>query len=169
MRTLRLDFLHPHPGTPWLGWLLLCLGLLLAGWSAWYDSKLNAALAHESAEQKRISMARKPSQAFGMSASSGRTGLSATGEQLTLPWDRLFARLEEVKSKDVALLSIEADGRKTEATLTAEARRFDDMLAYVEALKNTAGFSSATIASHALQDENPYQPYRFVVRLEWKS
>lgn len=86
-----------------------------------------------------------------------------------VPWADLFVRLETNRPKRIALVALEADARKPEATLTAEARTAKDMLAYIEQLKGEAGFASVTLASHALQESDPQQPLRFVLRLVWKA
>lgn len=91
------------------------------------------------------------------------------GEQLATPWSGLFVRLESSRPKRIALVALEADARKPEATLTAEARTAKDMLAYVEQLKGEAGFASVTLASHAMQEGDPQRPLRFVVRLVWRA
>lgn len=86
-----------------------------------------------------------------------------------MPWGELFVRLETNQSKGIALVALEADARKAEATLTVEARTAKDMLAWIEQLKGKAGFASVTLASHALQESDPQQPIRFVLRLVWRS
>lgn len=169
MRHLKLDFLHPAPGPGWLSWLLLASGLVLAVWSIWHGGRLDRAIAVESAEQLRLNAASRSERAGRISAAPGKPGMVPTGELLALPWNALFARLEKVQSGKVALLSLEADGRKTEATLTAESKTLNDMLAYIEALKREGGFKSVTLSSHVLQEEDAQLPYRFVLRLGWRS
>lgn len=95
--------------------------------------------------------------------------MRAAREQLAVRWDDLFVRLEASHPKRIALVALEADARKPEATLTAEARSAKDMLAYIEQLKGEAGFASVTLASHIVQEGDPQQPLRFVVRLVWKA
>lgn len=162
MRSLKLDFLHPQPTAGWPAWLLLVAGLALAGWALWHDGQLNQELAAETAEQRRLG--KSP-----VARNAGQAGTPMADEQLLLPWNELFGKLESVKTKDIALISLEADGRKTEAVLTAETRHFNDMLAYIESLRNEAGFRTVTLSSHVLREEDPQQPYRFVLRLGWRS
>jgi hypothetical protein len=169
MRSLKLDFLHPSPGTGWPAWLLLFAGLALAGWAGWHDTRLDRKIAAESAELRRQSISPRSARTGMTSAGISQADTQLAGEQLSLPWSKLFSGLEKVKPRNIALIALEADGRKTEATLTAEARDFNDMLAYVEALKNEAGFKSVTLTSHMLREEDPEQPYRFVLRLGWRS
>jgi Tfp pilus assembly protein PilN len=168
MRSLRLDFLHPHARPGWPAWLLLAVGLAVAGWVLWQERHLDQAIAAESARQIRLApalariLARTP-------AGGAQTDTLSANEQLALPWSDLFSRLEKVQSKRIALLALEADGRKAEATLTAEARSLKDMLAYIESLRQEAGFSAVTLSSHMLREEDPELPYRFVLRLRWRT
>lgn len=169
MRSLKLDFLHPQRGPGWVSWLLLAAGFVLVVWSIWHGGRLDRAIAVESAEQLRLNAASRSERAGRISSAPGKPGMLPTGELLALPWNALFARLEKVQSKKIALLALEADGRKTEATLTAEAKTLNDMLAYIEALKREGGFKSVTLSSHTLQEEDEQLPYRFVLRLGWRS
>lgn len=167
MRSLKLDFLHPISRPGWPAWLLLAAGLALAGWTLWHERQLDQALAAETARQ--VGVAPAPGRFARTPAAKGQTGTLSAAEQLALPWSELFAKLEKVQSKRIALLALEADGRRTEATLTAEARDLKDMLAYIDSLKNEAGFSSVTLSSHVLREEDPELPYRFVLRLGWRA
>jgi hypothetical protein len=162
---LRLDFLHPRPRPHWLGWVLLAAGIALAAWTGWQGRAAQQALAAAVAAQPKVAApaARVPARA------GAAQGVADTArEQLAVPWNDLFVRLESHRSSRVALLALEADARKAEATLTAEARNAKDMLAYIDQLKAEAGFASVTLASHVLQESNPQQPLRFVLRLAWR-
>lgn len=168
MRSLKLDFLHPYPSLGWPAWLLLAAGLALAGGALWQDRQLELSIAAETAEQQRLAPAYKPQKPRIIPGMAVETTQLAR-DQLALPWNTLFTRLEKVQSKNIALVSLEADGRKTDATLTAEARTLADMLAYVEVLKKEAGFHSVTLSQHALQEEDRELPYRFVLRIRWRN
>lgn len=168
MRTLRLDFLHPFPRPHWAGWLLLAAGLGLAVWVGWQGRLAQTALdeARAAAPQPVAATARRPLPA---GAGEAQTAARQSGEQLATPWGGLFVRLETTLPKGIALIALEADARKPEASLTAEARTAKDMLAWIEQLKDEAGFASVTLASHALQESDPQQPLRFVLRLAWRN
>jgi hypothetical protein len=168
MRTLRLDFLHPLPRPHWAAWLLLAAGLGLAAAIGWKGQQVRHAL-----DEAVAAAPRQPAAAAQRSSRTRPAGEPAVAsqarEQLAVPWGDLFVRLETHRPKRIALVALEANERKPEATLTAEARTAQDMLAYIERLKGEAGFASATLASHAVQEGDPRQPLRFVVRLVWKA
>ena len=168
MRTLRLDFLHPLPRPHWAGWLLLAVGLGLAGWTGWQGRQLQAALddAVAAAPRQAAGTTRRPARA---TAGEEQTAARAAREQLALRWGDLLVRLETSRPKNIALVALEADARKPEATVTAEARTAKDMLSYIEKLKGEAAFASVTLASHALQEGDAQQPLRFVLRVVWRT
>ena len=169
MRRLTLDFLHPLPRPHWAAWGLLAAGLGLAAWVGLQGQQLQSALdqAVAAAPQSDAATARRPQRAT--TAGEEQSVAREAGEQLATPWGDLFIRLETNRPKRIALVALEADVRKPEATLTAEARNPKDMLAYVEQLKGEAGFASVTLASHAVQEGDPQRPLRFVLRLFWRA
>lgn len=167
MQRLSLNFMHPLPRPHWAGWLVLAAGLALAGWTAWQGVHTQRALDAAVAAAPRLpaAAARRPVAP----AADAQGGARQAKEQLAVPWDALFVRLETHRPKRIALVALEADARKVEATVTAEARSAGDMLAWVEQLKTEAGFATVTLASHALQEGDPQQPLRFVLRVKWRG
>ena len=167
MRRLRLDFLHPLPRPHWAGWLLLAAGGALAAWSGWQGAQTQAALDAAVAAAPRAPAAAARTRF--VADANEQAAVRQAREQLAIPWDALFVRLETNLPKRIALVALEADARKPDATLTAEARSAQDMLAWVEQLKLEGGFAGVTLVSHALQTSDPQQPLRFVLRLDWRG
>jgi hypothetical protein len=168
MRALRLDFLHPLPRPHWAAWGLLAAGLGLAAWSGWQGQQVQRDLEDAMAASPRPTAAALRRQGRAL-VSEEQTAARQARAELAVPWDGLFVRLEGNRPRQIALVSLEADARKEEATLTAEALTAKDMLAYIERLKVEAGFTSVTLASHSVQEGNPQQPLRFVLRLVWRA
>jgi hypothetical protein len=168
MRSLRLDFLHPLPRPHWAAWLLLVTGLAMAAWVGWQDRQVGQALDDALAAAPPVprGAARRAPQ---VAAGEQREAVESAQAQLQVPWGDLFLRLEANRPKRIALVALEADARKTEATLTAEAKNARDMLAWIDELKDKAGFASVTLASHTLREDDPQQPIRFVLRVVWKN
>jgi len=168
MRSLKLDLLHPLPRPHWAAWLLLAAGLGLAAWVGWQGQQVQRALDEAVAAAPKATgvVARRQDRA---KAGEDQTAARQARQQLAVPWGDLFVRLEMNRPKRIALVALEADARKPEATLTAEARSVKDMLAWIELLKGEAGFASVTLASHAVQEEDPQRPLRFVLRLVWRT
>jgi Tfp pilus assembly protein PilN len=168
MRSLRLDFVHPLPRPHWAGLLLLAAGVALALWVGWQDRQVGTALAEAvaAAPAETRTTARRATRA---AAGEQREAVESAQAQLQVPWGDLFVRLEANRPKRIALVALEADARKTEATVTAEAKSARDMLAWIDELKDKAGFASVTLASHTVREDDPQQPIRFVLRVEWRS
>jgi hypothetical protein len=167
MRKPELDFLRERPRLPAAAWLLLGLGVLLAATAAARYLKAERGLAGERAVVAGLEAARaarKPAKAVMPQQAAAET---ADRTQLELPWDTLFVQLEKSRPDEIALVSIEADGRKREASLIAEARNPAIMLDYLERLRSQSGFNAVVLSSHTLRAEDPQQPLRFVLRLRW--
>jgi len=169
MTRLHIDFLHPYPRSHFLGWLLLLAGIVLVSWTVWNLRQLDISLTEESAKTRQFRPAGSTSLVPRRAETADQSEVLSAAEQLKLPWSDLFVNLEKVQSSRIALLSLEADSRKTEATLTAEAKNLREMLAYIERLKKDAGFKSVVLSSHALREEDPQLPVRFVLRVQWRG
>lgn len=166
MRGLKLNFLQAFPPPHWSVRALLVAGVLSLAWVVWQGQEARRELDTAVAAAPKPVVAQRTSRnAAGMAAGASQSAQA----QLTAPWGELFARLENSRPENIALLALEADVRRTEATLTAEARNAGDMLAYVETLRKEADFAAVTLASHTLQESDPQLPLRFVLRLAWRS
>jgi Tfp pilus assembly protein PilN len=86
---------------------------------------------------------------------------------LAVPWDALFGELESASNANVALLSIqpEAGGRKVQ--LAGEARRFEDLLAYVARLEATPGFAHVFLTEHEMRNSGGQRAVSFTIGADW--
>lgn len=167
MRKPQLDFLRETPRPLAVAWLLLVLGVTLGTTAALRYLKAEQLLAGERAVAAGLEAAQTAKKPVRAAAPLQAAAEAAGRTQLELPWDILFVRLEQSRPDEIALLSLDADGRKREASLTAEAKNPGIMLDYVERLRNQPGFNAVVLSSHAVRAENPQQPLRFTVRLRW--
>jgi Tfp pilus assembly protein PilN len=169
MRRFQIDFLRHQPATPWAAWLLLALGVILAGLAAARYAEVKDGLAQEAtlARQHEREHRLKPARSKGpiVQAEAGQQDQTL----LNKPWGDLFARLEQTRPDKVAFLALEADGRKAEAVITAESKTPTQMLDYVNSLRKQPEFTSVTLTSHIIDDQNPQHPLQFVVRLKWSG
>ncbi len=169
MRKPELDFLRETPRPPAAAWLLLALGIVLGATAAWRYLEAEQSLAGERAVAAGLDAARTAKKPVRAAKPRQAAAETADRTQLDLPWDTLFVQLEKSRPAEIALVSLEADGRKREASLTAEARNPGVMLDYLERLRNQSGFNAVVLSNHAVREENPQQPLRFAVRLRWGS
>lgn len=93
--------------------------------------------------------------------------VNAATLQLNLPWRDLRDAIGAATPKQIALLALEPDARKLTMKVTAEARNSDDMIAYVEQLKQQEQFTSVNLVRHEINDQDPNRPIRFQVDAQW--
>jgi hypothetical protein len=79
----------------------------------------------------------------------------------------MFGELESAASANVALLGIQPDGAGRQVRLAGEARRFEDLLAYVARLEATPGFANVFLAGHELKSGSGGQVVAFTLAAEW--
>lgn len=68
--------------------------------------------------------------------------------RLNLPWQTLFVDLESASGQGVTLLGFEPEGGGQRLRITGEARRMDDVTAFVRRLEGTASFGRPFILGH---------------------
>jgi Tfp pilus assembly protein PilN len=88
--------------------------------------------------------------------------------QLNLPWRALHDAVQAGTPSNIALLSLEPDARKSTLRITAEAKTSDDMIAYVEQLKNSEWFSGVLLSRHEINEQDPNRPIRFQLDAQWR-
>lgn len=161
---LRLDFAHPEPRPGWLGWILLALGLAAALWAGWrYQGE-----AQKRQEAQARLAAMEPARSKAQRPAGGRESALAAGARkvLAADWSGLLARLETSRSKQIALLALEADGAQGELRLEGNAKNLAAMLDYVQALEG-AGLGSVRLVSHTAMEEEGQEYVRFVAQARW--
>jgi len=169
MRRLELDFLRQKPAIPAAAWLLLALGLVLSALAASRYTDIQQGIARETALAKQYERERRLKPARSKAVAAPAEAGVQDQALLEKPWGELFARLERTRPDKVAFLALEADARKAEAVITAEARTPGQMLDYVNTLRKQPGFASVSLSSHIIDDENPQRPLQFVLRLKWSE
>lgn len=88
--------------------------------------------------------------------------------QLTLPWDDLFAQLESVKAEGVTLLALEPDADRATVTLSGEAVDVAAMLTYIAHLEQAKSLSQIHLQRHEVMVNEAAKPVRFTVGAKWK-
>jgi hypothetical protein len=174
MRAIHLDFLHPSGPRMRAGVALLALGLAAAGLTGWrYYGLASEVERLESRVADLKSLARRSFPAMRVPAGDAKLLAQEVGRanavvaSLTIPWDAMFGELESAAGKDVALLGIQPDGSGRQVRLAGEARRFEDLLAYVGRLEATAGFANVFLAGHELRSDAAGQPVAFTLTADW--
>jgi hypothetical protein len=172
MRALELDFLRPAGSRLRLGLVVLALGVAAAGAVAWRYYTLAGDVARLEGRIDDVKrLARRDLPRMRLPAGDAKLLAQEVGRanavlaSLTLPWDAMFGELESAASANVALLGIQPDGRQVR--LAGEARRFEDLLAYIGRLEATPGFANVLLSGHELKSGSGGAVVAFTLAAEW--
>jgi Tfp pilus assembly protein PilN len=172
MRRLELDFQRKSMPVSGAGVVLLIAALLLG--ATLYVDYRDLAVEVDQGEAKLARLERltghkapRPvKKDTDLSAAETKRAVEVMG-QLTLPWDELFAAVEDAAGKDVALLAIQPDRRKGQVTIGGEAKNVTAMLDYMRRLGEEAPLKEVALLSHQIQLQDPQQPVRFNLSARW--
>lgn len=173
-RRLHLDFLRPYPRRTLLG-----AGLLVAGLATTTAVILEYRSAAAEASRLEASVADARRMARRELPRLRETGLDARAlaeevrnanvvlAQLTVPWDALFREIEQAGGEGVALLAIQPDAANGAVRIGGEARRFEDVLAYIGRLETRDALANVFLVSHELRQGGPRRPVAFTLVAQW--
>jgi Tfp pilus assembly protein PilN len=136
---------------------LLCLAAVIA-----FDIQLNVRLEGSrdagTQMQERFQRASAPRTVSRPLKKEQLSGLNAVVRQLNTPWMDVFDILERRTPANVALVSIEPDGRRSIVRVQAEARSIDELLAYAETLERDAAVTRVVLLRHETNDRDENHP-----------
>lgn len=178
MKRLPIDFAPPslartiHRTGP-LGWSLVALALLLcaaAGAAGWQMT------ARQRVQDTRLALVRAhaplpvaPSTPQPQVGEAQAAAVNAAVLQLNLPWRALHDAIAAATPDSIALLALEPDPRRRSMKITAEARTSDEMIAYVEQLKQQELFGAVALLHHEINELDPNRPIRFQLDAQWSA
>ena len=198
MRRVRIDFAAPslartvHRTGP-LAWslallaVLLCAAAVVAGWQMLarqrlLDAQLALVRAHANARAPTISAAAAAAATAAVAlqpqiGAAQAQAVNAAVQQLNLPWRALHDAVAQATPKTIALIALEPDPRRRSMKITAVAKNSDDMIAYVEQLKQQElfgagtgsgdGAGTVTLLRHETGERDPNLPIRFQLDARW--
>lgn len=174
MRAVELDFLNPGRARTRLGLLLLLAGVAATAAVGWRMQTLDAQVQ---VLNQRLGDTRKQARREGPAPAAEPARdpkvvaqevvrANAVLANLAVPWETLFGELETASSGNVALLAIQpaTGGRKVQ--LSGEARRYEDLLAYVGRLESTPGFANVFLTEHEVRAGGE-RGVTFTVTADW--
>lgn len=173
VKTLHIEFSGARIVQPWWSIALFVIGVGICIGAIWRISALNLIEARASADvarlQATISARRPPPVAVVAIADSRIDAINAAISDLNLPWQALFSSLEQIKPKNVALLSLEPNAGKHVLRIFAEAKQAEDMLEFVRLIRQQPQFTEAVLVKHEVYMQDPNRPLRFSVETVWKA
>jgi hypothetical protein len=170
MRVLQLDYQRHVSTSSWLDRALLALGVIALGWLAsnYLEVKNDSAYWADKLATLSKPARNKPAPVADTPESKSEAKLANDiAEQLNLPWSELFGAIEKAQVTDVALLSVEPDATKHSVRISAEARNFPAMLAYLKSLDSAGKLSNIYLQNHQVQAQDPSHPVRFGLVANW--
>lgn len=177
MKPLRLDFVPASPGRAWHAAGPATRLALLAGVVACVAAVAFAAVsASEDVAQTQARRAAddgvrarpaRPASAAAVGDEEA-AAVNAAVERLNLPWRDVFDAIEQATPDSVALLSLEPDARRDVVRIVAEAGSTDDMLRYVERLRQQPFLSAAFLTKHEIDAADANLPLRFQIEAHWR-
>ncbi|WP_426174050.1 PilN domain-containing protein [Massilia sp. TWR1-2-2] len=180
MKRVRIDFAPPSLArtlhrTGALAWSLALLALLLcagAGFIGWQTMARQRALDNQLALVRAQSatpvvvLAAAPPPPVGAPQAAA---INAAVMQLNLPWRALRDAVADATPKGVALLALEPDPRRFSMKITAEAKTSDEMIGYIERLKQQELFTAVALQRHEINELDPNKPIRFQIDAQWSA
>ena len=171
IRRIDLDYAAHRSRT---GWVLLCVGVLVAAAAG----VLYAGLADQSARWGQVAQKAARQGAAFIAARDNpddrRRLLLQVADanevigRLSLPWNELFKGIEESSIDTVALLSVQPQPQQHLITLNGEAKSYADVLEYMQRLDASQAFTRTRLLSHRVKREDPRHPVAFAIAANWK-
>jgi Fimbrial assembly protein (PilN) len=174
VRAVDLDFLATSRSGTRLGPLLLLAGVLAVSGVLWRDRTLTeeAAQLHQRVGDSRRFARPAAPVAQDLVRDPKQLALEVTRANgvlanLAVPWDALFAELEAASNSNVALLSIQPGTGGKRVLLSGEARRFEDLLSYMQRLESTSGFANVLLTEHEMRNASADRAVSFTLAADW--
>lgn len=180
MKRVRIDFAPPslartiHRTGP-AGWALAAFAMALcaaAGATGWQmhvrQLALDAQLALVRARVAPVAVA-VPAQPRVPIPAAQAAAVNAAVLQLNTPWQALRDAIGAATPPAIALLTLEPDLRRRSMRITAEAKTSDDMIAYIELLKQQELFGAVALVRHEISELDPNKPIRFQLDAQWSA
>jgi Tfp pilus assembly protein PilN len=171
---LHLDFVRPRAPRTWLGAGLLAAGAFAAvatfvEYRALADeaTRLDARIADTQRMARRELPRLRQASLDPKAVAEEVRNANAVLAQLTIPWDALFREIEAAGDRSIALLSIQPDAGTRALRITGEARRFEDVLAYIGRLEGRPALANVFLASHELRQGGAHRPVAFTLVGQW--
>lgn len=157
----------------WWGWLWLTLSAILLTTTLvqWWHLESQLQPIDQEIDAIREQWAsRRPSQTtqrpLKVEPETVRA-INAVVDQLNTPWQVLLDALESTATPKIAMLEISPDNKKRVLKGVAEAGSTDEMLAFIERMKQQPLFSRVTLTRHEMNEQDQNRPVRFEYEARW--
>lgn len=174
MPRLNIDFGRHRAFTAPAGMVLLCVAslLLLIGTARlWHAYDENDRVQSEQDAQRHMLFAKShpPTMQQTPAAKLAQSQSLAVLHELTVPWQDLLSIVEDYPNHDVALIGIDQSPAQSQIRITAEAKDFDAMIAYLRYLQASVLLREAVLNDHVIETNEPGTPVRFQITAVWRK
>lgn len=150
MRAVYLNHAMPQDTLSWRGAALLLAGVVLCVLVLLALQQADAQVETLEADASRL---QHPDQSTRHASSPALpreeiSAVQAAMAELALPWEALFTALEQTRSPQVKLLSIEPNAKQHKLRITAQAPESQAMLDYVQLLEQQAMLKDVLLRQH---------------------
>lgn len=171
---LDLDFSQHRAAPAAAGVILLCVAavlLLASGARLWHAHAENERTqAQLEAVQRQTMASRHVAKApLTPAARLAEKQSQSVLRELTVPWQDLFSIVEDYPDHDVALIGIDQNPAQGQIRITAEAKNFDAMIAYLKYLQTSVLLREAVLNDHLIETNVPGKPVRFQITAVWRK
>ncbi len=173
MTALAIDFAAPaRRGTSLLGLVLVLAGAISLAAVALDLEETESQLAAAEARLRSLSRgqaARSPATPDAKPGAKIAVAAPAAAilPRLRTPWHELLAELEQAAELPVAVLSVDAEARGRSLRLAAEAKTMDDVLAFVERLRQSRRLDDVYLLAHEERKLGAATVIAFTVQASW--
>ncbi|HEX7906612.1 MAG TPA: hypothetical protein VF534_00780 [Paraburkholderia sp.] len=173
-RRLDLDFSRRRALPPVGGMVLLCLAavlLLASGVRLWHVHAVNerAEAQLDALRQQTMTSRHVVKAPLTPAAKLAEKQSQSVLRELTVPWQDLFSIVEDYPDHDVALIGIDQNPAQSQIRITAEAKNFDAMIAYLKYLQGSVLLREAVLNDHLIETNVPGKPVRFQITAVWRK
>jgi Tfp pilus assembly protein PilN len=179
-KPMRIDFapptwrralyrLHPALLAAGIAGIALCAGGI---WFAMQMAEQRAAREQQIAQLRasQAALSKRPARVAEVAIPEAQAGaVNAAILRLNVPWRELEDAIGGATPAHIALLALDPDPKKQLLKITAEARNSDEMVGYVQALKQQEFFTGAALVRHEIGAQEANHPLRFQVEVQWRA
>ncbi|MCC8400744.1 PilN domain-containing protein [Paraburkholderia sp. MMS20-SJTN17] len=171
-RALDIDFARNRPRIAPAGLVLLCVALtlvLVSGARLWqgYDENLQMQARVDEERHRSLSKSHPVKVQATPAALLAEKQNLAVLRELTVPWQDLLSIVEDYPEHDVALIGIDQNPVQSQVRITAEAKDFDSMIAYLRYLQSSKLLREAVLNDQQIEANVPGTPVRFQITAVW--
>lgn len=172
IQRLNIDFANSRPPISPAGLVILGIAIVLllaSGLRLWqaYDENDRVQQRLDEVQHRLFAKKHPVKTAPTPAAIHAEKQSLAVLRELTVPWQDLLSILEDYPDHDVALIGIDHNPVQSQIRITAEAKNFDAMIAYLRYLQSSKLLREAVLNDHEIETNVPGSPVRFQITAVW--